>query len=212
VAGLRVDCCLVFADQHRQFVNLRFERGLGAFAILEARVELSFAQGEHVRADFEVVFGVSSAAGVAAELLGGAPAAFVRLVSRGPRRRGRRIREGGGGRRGRRPSVRGGATTTACNDRGRRRQDTRQGASFRCELQSRPNAPIPGECVWWLSNLSQDVTTDLQAERLQIRKVTRARAPETPVPDEGRESSNDPARRTTSTPPKAPNRFALLHF
>jgi len=71
---------------------------------------------------------------------------------------------------------------------------------------------MPGEYVLWLNNLSQDVTTDLQAERLQIRKVSRGRAPEAPLPGEGRESPNGAARRTTSTPPKAPNRFALPHF
>jgi hypothetical protein len=68
---------VVFTDQHREFVNLRFERGLVAFAILEAQVELSFAQGEHVRADFEVVFGVSGAAGVSAKFLRSTSAALV---------------------------------------------------------------------------------------------------------------------------------------
>ena len=41
------------AQQQGEFPQLRFEGGLGAFAILEARFKLTFPQRQHIRADFE---------------------------------------------------------------------------------------------------------------------------------------------------------------
>ena len=61
-----------------RFAKLCFERDLGAFAILEAGFEFTFAQGEHVRADFEICFRIGGTACIAAELLLSTPAAFVK--------------------------------------------------------------------------------------------------------------------------------------
>jgi hypothetical protein len=66
-----------FAQEECQFAELRFECTEGAFAILEARVEFAFAQGQHVGADFEVGFGTEGAACVAAQFLFGTASSFI---------------------------------------------------------------------------------------------------------------------------------------
>lgn len=66
-----------FAQEECQFLELGFECSEGAFAILEARVEFAFAQGEYVGADFEVLFCRERAAGVSGEFLRGASSGLV---------------------------------------------------------------------------------------------------------------------------------------
>ena len=65
------------AQEECQFLELGFECGLGAFAILEARVEFAFAQGEHVGADLEVGFGTDCGARLAAQFLFDTASAFI---------------------------------------------------------------------------------------------------------------------------------------
>jgi hypothetical protein len=52
---LRFSCRLFLAQQERQFAQLQILFGNGAFALVQAGVEFTFAQGQDVGADFEVL-------------------------------------------------------------------------------------------------------------------------------------------------------------
>lgn len=68
---------LFLSQQKSEFFKLRFERGLHAFSILEPCVEFAFAQGEDMRADLEITFGLRGRAGVAGGFLLSAASAFL---------------------------------------------------------------------------------------------------------------------------------------
>ncbi len=76
-AGLGVARQLFLTKQEHQFPEVGFECGEASLAILEARVEFAFAQGEQVGADFEVGLGTEDGARFAAQFLLGTAAGFV---------------------------------------------------------------------------------------------------------------------------------------
>jgi hypothetical protein len=68
---------LFFAEQLSELLELCLKCGLRSFAILKARFEFAFAQGEDMRAEVKILLSPSGVAHLAVDLLLGAPAAFV---------------------------------------------------------------------------------------------------------------------------------------